>query len=69
MMIWTVIASVLDVGAVTGVRSGGTVVEGCRRCPRLERSVPSFGVRLAIMILGTHASYKRIAAGNHYPKI
>jgi hypothetical protein len=58
-------ASVLGVGAMTGVGSGdgGAVVEGSRRCPRLGRSVPFSGVRLATTILGTRASYKRMAVG------
>jgi hypothetical protein len=58
-------ASVLGVGAMTGVGSGdgGAVVEGSRRCPRLGRSVPFSGVRLATAILGTRASYKSMAAG------
>jgi hypothetical protein len=53
-------------------RGGGTVgvvVEGSRRCPRLGRSVPFFGVQLATTILGTRASYKRMVAGVHYPKV
>jgi hypothetical protein len=47
----------------------GVVVEGSRRCPHLGRSVPFFGVRLATVILGTRASYKRMAVGAHYPKV
>jgi hypothetical protein len=47
----------------------GVVVEGSRRCPRLGRSVPFFGVRLATTILGVCASYKRMVAGVHYPKV
>jgi hypothetical protein len=66
-------ASVLGVGAVTGIGSGsgsgGTVVEGSRRCPRLGRSVPFCGVRLATTILGTRASYKRMTTGAHYPEV
>jgi hypothetical protein len=54
-------ASVLSVGAVTG--GGGAIVEGSHRCPRLGRSVPFSRVRLATTILGTRASYKRMAAG------
>jgi hypothetical protein len=58
-------ASVLDVGAVTGIGSGSgdTVVEGSHRCPRLRRSVPFCGVRLATTILETRASYKRMTTG------
>jgi hypothetical protein len=41
----------------------GVVVEGSHRCLRLRRSVPFFGVRLATMILGTRASYKRMLMG------
>jgi hypothetical protein len=66
-------ASVLGVGAVTDVGSGGgavgVVVEGSRRCPRLGRSAPFSRVQLAMVILGMRASYKRMAVGAHYPKI
>jgi hypothetical protein len=47
----------------------GVVVEGSRHCPRLRRSVPFSGVRLATVILGTRASYKRMAAGAHYLEV
>jgi hypothetical protein len=47
----------------------GVVVEGSRRCPRLRRSVLFSGVRLATTILGTRASYKRMAMGAHYPEV
>jgi hypothetical protein len=60
-------ASVLGVGAVTDIGSGGAavgvVVEGSGHCPRLERSVPFFKVRLVTTILGMHASYKCMAVG------
>jgi hypothetical protein len=60
-------ASVLGVGAVTDIGSGGgavgVVVEGSGHCPRLERSVPFFKVRLVTTILGMRASHKCMAAG------
>jgi hypothetical protein len=64
-------ASVLGVGAVNGIGSGGggAVVEGSHRCPRLGRSVPFSGVWLATVILGTRDSYKRMATGAHYPEV
>jgi hypothetical protein len=59
--------SVLGVGAVTDIGSGGgavgVVVEGSHRCPHLWRSAPFSGVRLAMVILGMRASYKRMAVG------
>jgi hypothetical protein len=53
-------------------RGGGAVsvvVEGSRCCPRLGRSIPFPGVRLATVILGTRASYKRMAVGAHYQEV
>jgi hypothetical protein len=64
-----VMTLVLGVEAVTGIGSGGAVVEGSRRCLRLGRSVSFYGVRLTTAILGTCASYKRMAAGGHYPEV
>jgi hypothetical protein len=46
----------------------GMIVEGSRRCPCLGRSVPFSRVRLATVILGMRASYKRMAAGGQLPR-